>query len=145
MKKIELGYIDIASWNKGDKLYSDWMEKDPEDNKAYLSLDKDEIILEPKSYILVIDYPLTNPFAFEFTVSKGMSRKDFVDLAVNAYREIYKEEDETSKIKPKNIPGLGNRARTVGKYGIWGHGIEDLILHSLNLKNNDIIELGVDS
>ena len=145
---IALGYIAMSNWKEGDKLYSDWMENlDFIKSFAKYAKSEDEIILPGNTnYVLVIDYPLKNPYIKEFKTSKnGMSRKEFVKLVVDSYNDIYDTEERSSKIKAKNIDGMMNRITTVGTYGIWRHSLDDLILHTLHLKDDNVIELGVDS
>lgn len=43
---------------------------------------------------------------------------------------MYNEEEKTSDVKSEHIPGMLNRCATNGRYGVWGHDIDDLILHS---------------
>lgn len=63
----------------------------------------------------------------------------------------YLEENETSTLKnesiskrTKGVSLLINRAQTNGKYGIWGHDLEDLTIVNIMVKGNKIY-LGVDS
>lgn len=148
--KINLGYLNLSSWKKGDKLFSSWMYEPknyPEYKKEIESTKPHEIILPPnKEYNLVITYPLSKKF--ETTVKtgeKGLTREEVVDLIVRCYKFIYDEEEATSKIKSGQISDTFlNRNQTDGDYGIWGHVLSDLILHTLYVKG-DTLEIGVDS
>jgi hypothetical protein len=123
-KKIILGDVPIAKWEKGDSLYSDWMKEEKEYIKEIAKNKPDDIILPSGDYVLQIDYPLGNPFMTRFVVEDGgMTREQLVILVIKSYKKIYKNED---------------------KYGIWGHNIGDLILCSAEVDGN-IITLGVDS
>lgn len=111
------------------------------------------LILKPnKKYTLIIDYPLSIPYKQEIQSGKdGMTLKEVVDLSVDAYKKIYKEEAKTSKLKEESISkrtkgasNLINRAETNGKYGIWGHSLEDLTITNIIVKGNKIY-LSVDS
>ena len=62
---------------------------------------------------VTINYPLKNPYTF--TV-KCIVLNDLINEIVLAYRRIYEEEKENP-----------------GKYGIWGHRIEDLWLEKATL------------
>lgn len=62
---------------------------------------------------VTINYPLKNPYTF--TV-KCIVLNDLINEIVLAYRRIYEEEKENP-----------------GKYGIWGHRIEDLWLERMIL------------
>jgi hypothetical protein len=144
---INLGYLYIAGWNKKrPQLFGDWMRKDKEYAKEIAATRPDDIVLPPNAiYDLVIDYPLTNPFTAKIYVSpQGMSRVALVNTIVECYREIYKEENKSTKVKPGYIPGMFNHNHTDGKYGIWGHCIGDLVLHTATVKGNKIT-VGVDS
>jgi hypothetical protein len=116
-------------------------------------LEDRRIILSPnKTYTLIIDYPLNVPYTEEIKSGKeGVTLREVLNIAVDAYRKIYKEEAKTSKLKEESISKrtkgaskLINRAETNGKYGIWGHRLEDLTIINIMVKGNKIY-LGVDS
>jgi hypothetical protein len=143
MKEIELGYISLEKWKSTNGLVPSWARERGEEE-----LDRNEIVLEgSKDYTLTIDYPLSTPALFPLrTPSTGVSRIDLVEIIVKAYREVYKEEEESTKVKSGLIPGMYNRNTTDGKYGIWGHGLGDLMLHAAYVdEETGVIELGVDS
>jgi len=113
-------------------------------SKDLLRLNKpNSVVIKNPSIILVIDYPLKSSFEFKFTKKNGFTRKELAELICKTYHEIYKQEDETSKTKViplKERKQTINRNRTNGKYGIWGHDIDDLALDSVEVKviNNKI-------
>ena len=86
---------------------------------------------------ITIDYPLTNPLTFEIPFISTLN--GMLEIICEKYKEIYREEEETSTIKVGEIgqtPSgvyLMNRCTTNGKYGIWGHDISDLYLEKLEL------------
>lgn len=148
-RKIELGRIQIENWSpKNGEMFSYPMYYE-EEEYANLVIEcyPSEIVLEPNTeYTLVIAYPLSVPYEKKFKVnSDGMTRLKFVDLICKAYRKIYKEEDKSTKIKVGNISGMLNRNATNGKYGIWGHSIEDLLLCDASVGKKNRIIVGVDS
>lgn len=106
-----------------------------------------ETVLPPRQvFILKIDYPLHKPARFVFNSGvDGMTRGDLVRKIRKCYKQVYREEDASTKVKPGNIPGMLNRNPTNGKYGIWGHDIGDLVLCSVNVSDKNVITLGVDS
>lgn len=114
--------------------------------------DERKILAPNKVYKLIIDYPLQNPYTQEIKTSKkGMTLREVLNIAVDAYKKIYKEEKKTSKLKEESISerskgkfGLLNRAPTNGIYGIYGHSIEDLTITNIIVKGNKIY-LSVDS
>lgn len=135
MKNIEFNSTHIAS---GQQFPS--YDENP-------LLNNKDIILPPKqNYILKIDYPLTKPAKFQINSgSKGVSRGKLVSLIRKYYKQVYKIEDSSTKIKPSQIPNMFNRNSTDGKFGIWGHCIEDLVLVDCSISKNNVISLGVDS
>lgn len=62
---------------------------------------------------ITISYPLKNPYTF---TAKCRNLNDLINEITLAYKRIYKEEKENP-----------------GKYGIWGHRIEDLWLEKATL------------
>ena len=72
-----------------------------------------------------IDYPLSRPVTIErFHVDgNGWTQKQFVEMICRVYADIYAAEDD-----PGHIPGMLNRGKSEGPYGIWGHDIGDLVL-----------------
>jgi predicted nucleotidyltransferase len=127
--------------------------KNPESEIENL-IGKDEIVIERKFALLRIDYPLSNPVEIMIMSDseKGFTRKKLVEEISKAYNQIYKEEEETSNIKTIPIferEGVINRNQTDGKYGIWGHDIDDLDLSGIVLREIDSgylkLELNIES
>ncbi len=124
---------------KGDTIFKDgimpWIDIERPEEEINRLIDADEIIIQPDTCFLIIDYPLKNPAKFTITPGKnGMSRKEFVWLVNEKYYEIYAEEENTSHIKTipkKERKQLLNRNETDGRYGIWGHDLSDLALNTL--------------
>lgn len=79
------------------------------------------------------DYPLNTTAKFVHTLKKNMNFANILSLAKKDYQRIYREEDESTKVKPGNIPGMLNRNSTDGKWGIWGHGIDDLYFEGVRI------------
>ena len=144
-KEITLGYVWPGSFAVADDPWDEFHHDEyPDMVKKY---PKNEIILPAdKVYTLVIDYPLNKPFKGTFkTSSRGMTRQEFADLAAKTYQMIYKIEDDMEGPTP-NIPGMLNRQTSDGPFGIWGHSIDGLTIHTLYVDElNRVIELGVDS
>ena len=146
-KEIIVGnYVALAAWKPGDKLYSTWMEEYPEEYGAEMGKVKPkEEILPAGVYTLKIDYPLNTPMHDTHTFDNPVTREEMVKWIVDSYRYIYDVEKKTSSIEESYIPGMLNRSETDGKFGIWGHDLEDLLLHTIWVDENNIITLGVDS
>jgi hypothetical protein len=98
----------------------------------------DEIVFTATELIVVLDYPLREEFSFPISASssKGFTRAELVRKIADLYKRVYEEEARTSKIPvipTEQREGLINRNETNGKYGIWGHDLDDLILHTIEI------------
>ncbi len=104
-------------------------------------LDPDEIIVHKPDITIVYDYPLEGEFKFIYHTDDptGFTRKDLSELIMKQYHQIYAEEE--SEV---GNPGKGyNRAKCHGKYGIWGHGIDELILYDITENPDGTYSLGI--
>lgn len=120
--KYSIGFNSVASFDKNTVM------------KEEVLIDDDRVILKSNEwYTLIIDYPLSRKY-MEIIKSgkKGKTIREITQLIVNRYKKIYKEEEKTSLIKEGPIGNLFLlRRRTNGKYGIYGHYIEDLCIHDI--------------
>lgn len=103
---------------------------------------KDDIVIKSNHAILTIDYPLNNPVEIKIKSnhSNGFTRKELAEKISAEYKRIYKEEEDSAKTKTIPInerEGSINRNQTDGKYGIWGHDIDDLDLSAIIVKKAD--------
>lgn len=140
---IDLGYqrlvdILINGWEAPDD------EVDDEDDEKFMPLDGDETVIRDELIRIHYDYPLTNPVIRTHTIRGGFTRKDLAEIVANDYQVIYDEETNSISHTPPPIRGLINRPRTNGVHGIWGHVIDDLVLHTARYDNGDVL-LGLDS
>lgn len=120
---------------------------DPIDDIRELDNPTEIIISKPKIDVL-FEYPLTNKVlkTFNADTTNGFTAAGLIQMICDFYKEIYEEEDRTTNIPSENIPNMLNRNETTGKYGIWGHAIGDLYLHTMEYdNNNDFYTLGIDS
>ena len=115
-------------------------------------IEADEIVISDSEVEIYIDYPLNNPFKFKLKSDFGFSRKQLILAISKKYKAIYEEEENTAKVKtvPLNQrKGIINRNETDGKYGIWGHDLEDLDLSTIevyrNKENKLELVLGIES
>ncbi len=133
-------YVDDDEFYKkyGDQRCFQIVCDDPEE-----VLGKDEIITHGKEATVIFNYPLSGEFKFEFKNSQGkITRKEFASFIQSTYRRIY---DEESSKPVENIPGMWNRQKTDGPYGIWGHHIGDLVIEGVQHIGNDVYALHIGS
>lgn len=72
-----------------------------------------------KTYQLIIDYPLDKPAIYKIHTSKtGMGMLALISKIGKLYEKTYEDEDATED---------------GGRYGIWGHSIEDLCLEGITV------------
>lgn len=103
----------------------------------------DKYFDKPINSKIYITYPLS--VIVEIEVNNINNIGELLYLIAQAYNEIYKEEKNSSTIKEGNIKGMMNRNETNGKYGIWGHSIEDLFFECVQIYDNNIIHLCIGS
>ena len=135
-----------------------------EEGKTYygisLTLENFNFIINPNEVVITsnspptleIDYPLTNLYQKKLDSSK-YTRVELAKIICLTYQKIYKEEKESTQLPVESIASrtngssrLINRARTNGKYGIYGHSLDNLLLHTIKYnKEKNLITLGVDS
>ena len=135
----------------------------PEEPSSYVPLDdprealqymhnKDELVIQSKTVKLIIDYPMRSPYE-EIIASAsgdGFTRAELTMIIAGRYQAVYEEEARTSSVGLKSHSSSGmfslNRHATNGRYGIYGHEICDLLLHSVHHnKLTNEIRLGIDS
>jgi hypothetical protein len=112
-----------------------------------LSSDEYNVGIDQSPTIRVrFDYPLNNPIIAEFRQPQGWLFGDFIVAVANKYGEIYAEEKATTSIPVGQASAfLINRNETDGKYGIWGHDIEDLRLTGVSKGEDGVYELDIES
>ncbi len=84
---------------------------------------------------------------------EGFTLHDICYQTAEKYRQMYKEEDETtptvddkSELNENTYITFINRPETYGTYGIGLHVITDLMMHSIQYyEKNNIIILNIDS
>ena len=83
-----------------------------------------EIVIEDEKIWIEFTYPLSVRVEFEYNNKGGFSRLDLWRCIYEGYKRIYDEEEADAG----NAPNLMNRARSGGRYGIWGHYMSNLYL-----------------
>jgi hypothetical protein len=113
-----------------------------------LRLDKDEIVVRQRQVEVEYTYPLTRPVRFTHTTSNpdGFSRREICEQIMQKYHDIFAEEEADAGGDPGTIPGMWNRQTTQGRYGIWGHSLDQLVLHTIIYHSDtNTCTLGIDS
>lgn len=112
-------------------------------------LNPDQVVIKKPIITLKIDYPLENPVLLPLQApdpNVGFTRKQLALGISNIYKWMYDVEKRTTRLPIQNIPGLLNRDNTNGYFGIWGHHLGDLDLHTVTFdRTNNIYILGIDS
>ena len=118
-RTIHLGYIHMSSWTSESQLADDcyFDEEDSCYNEKFAkkvrALAPNGVVLKKGVYTLKITYPLRNPFICTITVNEiGMTRRQLINRIVRAYKAIYATAEDDNP------------------YGIWGHCMSDLMLHT---------------
>ena len=109
--------------------------------------DNDDLVIEAPSIEATIDYPLRAPITRQLNCEGGFTREQLCSRIAEVYQDIFREEQQTSSI-PEGTVGniIMNRAKTDGTYGIWGHFLDDLMLHTVYYDSmRESIRLGIDS
>lgn len=116
-------------------------------------IDADRIVLRAPTALLAIDYPLHKPASFVIAPDRppnSYSLRGLVHAISIHYAQVYREEAATATKPAGNAGTLENRGTTDGKYGIWGHHLEDLVLEHITIRRDVvagrvIVELHVGS
>lgn len=102
-----------------------------EEEEKFNSILKEK--LDVNIVVIEIDYPVTvKPyFKFEINPQYSVTYADLQYLHIIAYKLTYLIEESDDK-DPGNIPGMLNRQTSYGRFGVWGHSIDDLIYNGLS-------------
>ena len=106
-----------------------------------------DIVVIPNTTISIFfEYPLSHPATFEYSSETGFTRRKILECVYQGYKKIYDEENETGVKESKDKVPIENRPRSNGKYGIWGHYIDQLFIEHLefNVKTS-LLKLGMGS
>jgi len=138
-KEISLGYGPIVSSRERRGKYYPSGEYIQDEEVMLTKKELTEKVITKKEIIIQISYPLHTPASFLARSEDGFTLKQLIDIVSNAYCLIYAKEDETSEVEAMSVSEatggcscLINRCETDGKYGIWGHDMGDLMMHTLN-------------
>lgn len=115
----------VASFNKN--------EPDRPDLPSEYHLPKEPLELPPGPYIFEYSYPMSRGATKLHHLDGEVTAFDILDFAAQDYKLIYLEEDRVVGKPTDMIPGMLNRDRSNGPYGIWGHVIQDLWFERINI------------
>lgn len=138
----------IHSDKKDDHIYISTYNK-----KVWSKIEKpNEVVIKETDIKINFTYPLSGHFLFYFHSDKGFTRRQVVEHIVDTYKQIYKEENETTAIPIQSLEeriacrNLINRNKTNGKYGIWGHDIGDLAIEKIKYnKSKKLVTISIGS
>jgi len=89
-----------------------------------------------------VSYPLRQEYIFQLqgdVQGGGFTRRRVAAGVAELYQYIYEAESESAAV-------LNRGVTTEGRYGIYGHSLEDLVLHTVEYEaHRDVFTLGVDS
>lgn len=124
VRDINLGYVHMESWQEDDDVWPDFMKEDDSYAKEVEANPADgQVTYEYEDGIEVtIDYPLSKKYTFK--LNGTLSRREVVSQIVKHYRKIYENPDA---------------------WGVWGHHLGDLMLHTLYVYEGGRAEVGCDS
>ncbi len=141
---IELGYVEMQS---GKQFPADPDEESDSELPA-AKIDFNEVVIDESSIKINYSYPFKNPRTATYECRTGFTRKLLIKIIRAKYHAIYNEELQLNKILADEMKAKGLKTGyqhgTLGEWGIYGHCIGDLVLHSMQLKNG-VWELGIDS
>jgi hypothetical protein len=111
--------------------------------------DRDEVVIPRKERITVaISYPLRQEYLFELQADDpaGFRRGELARKIADLYEHIYSAEADTAPDPGSVAPGMLNRGFSDGAYGVYGHGLDDLLLCGVVYDAaRDVYTLQVDS
>lgn len=157
IKEIIAGYLWQGKWTgPGFPIYPTWWNEKPTIEKNHFcytleDYDKyqkemaespaDEVLdIKPGIYQLIIDYPCAG-YDMPVSIGKGITRQELMDIAAEAYHIMYAYINEGIYAK-----GINENDEDWNKYGIWGHSMGDLTIHTFYVdEEKNQIKLGVDS
>jgi len=156
-REITAGYLWVGKWTGLEyPIYPEhWNEKPAEDAPETLKeMYEDDLVtmrenpanevldIKPGTWLLEVNYPLSKVYRKEFEVpEKGITRQELMDLAAKAYHKVYYFVNMGIY-----ADGIDEYSKVWNKYGIWGHGIDDLTIHTFDVDDeSNTIALGVDS
>jgi len=96
-----------------------------------LVINPDAKVIEDEKIKIRFTYPLSVKVLFEYENKGGFTRMELFKCIYEGYKKIY-DEEESAAPDPGSISAkVLNRAKSMGKYGIWGHYLSGLYLERI--------------
>lgn len=123
-----------------------YLGSDTEDTIKFADTANEMLSIVPKN--LIITYPFSKTVIIPITNCSTV--KDLMIDCLNAYKACYEIEEKTTNIEPALLGEIGkspalNRVETDGIIGIWGHVIDDLVLHDIYIYKNGYVGMCISS
>ncbi len=96
-----------------------------------------DVLVPVKRLTVKFDYPLSNSVLVPYASYEGFALKDLIDRVCKTYQRLYWEDEETNT-------GT-ERYKTNGKYGIWGHNLNDLYIEGIEVWSDGTVYLNIGS
>jgi len=94
-------------------------------------INPNEVVIKDEKITMTITYPLSVEINHTLEKKGGFTRLDVFKSIYKAYKQIYEEEEKNAG-DPGTYDKLYNRKKSEGKYGIWGHYLDDLVIESVS-------------
>lgn len=120
--KFKFNSVSLRSSKMYDRLTKSYLPK--------LEFRDDNLNLIKNSYKLYIDYPLSVIAVVDLEGIYINSKNELIKYICKIYQNIYEENENSNQSV---------------SYGIWGHCLDDLVLHTIYIGKNGVISLGIDS
>lgn len=127
----ELVEIFLRDKKKQEELKFDYIQLDSSAENIKYPSQGSKVFIPSLTGKILITYPLG---VLAVVSIEGIQTRDqLIKEIVKAYHEIYRlDKDSGQKIG-------------TGIFRIWGHSLRDLVLHTINIYEQGIITLGIDS
>ena len=141
---FERKYDEAKPWNKNNT--SPYISVASPSRDIAAQRNPNDIVINMKEIKVKYTYPLTHSEILTFNADNdtAFTRSELARKICEGYKFIY-DTEHAAVSDPGHLPGMLNRKRSQGPYGIWGHDIGDLDLHTVEQVNDNYFTLWVDS
>ncbi len=135
-----LSNSDQANYGEIDIILDEWgipaITDYENDERKNLLQKPNQIVIKDEKIKILFSYPLSTEVYLEYVNEGGFSRLDLWRCIYNGYKKIYDEEQEDAGNPGSVSERVLNRARSFGRYGIWGHYLSELWLEGIKYDSN---------